>query len=176
MADYELLRAIARQRAAHNLQVRALASPNAGADLNIVVPGGEDWRLIAVKANFTASGVVANRSPSLFFDDGTSVVGVIPSGVALVAGSITTVSFVADLGMGPLPVTANVACASIPAMVLPSGWHIRTSTALLDVGDQWSSVTVTFEMMNEPPYLSPLTGTPEEDAIHDALQAVREGM
>jgi hypothetical protein len=95
--------------------------------------------------------------------------------MAIAASLLTVVNFVADMGMGPIPTVNNVACASIPSMVLPTGYRIRTSTANFAATDGYTASVLCVERLDEPPHLSPMTGTAEEEAVHDYLQAIREG-
>jgi hypothetical protein len=176
MADAELLKAVARQRDAHNQQIKRFAAPAVGADFTIAVPGNEVWRVLSFRASLTTSAAVPARNPTLAVDDQTDIAAQVSGALAIAASLTTAVNFVADLGMGPIATTSLVACSGMPQMILPGGYRLRTITGGLDAADQWSGAAVWVEMMNEPPYLTALVGTELEEMIHDAYTAQQEGL
>lgn len=175
MSGEDLLRAVAHQRQAHNLQIRSFPVPGAGNEFVITVPGHEDWRLLAVTTALTTSAVAGNRLSSLSITDQTLTACLLPIGQVVGPSASVFLSWVADLGMGPLPAGLPTLAGSIPPIVLPGGWRIASATSARDVADAYGSINVMFEMLNEPPHLSPTTGTALEEQIHDALQMQREG-
>lgn len=122
--------------------VRAIAgtTPAAGAEITETVPTGARWELLALTARLTTSATVANREPSLFFDDGATVYLGSPIQVNLTASTVWVVSWFQGAGV----ITANVSgteTAPIPTNVrIPAGHRIRTSSQNLQVGDQWAVV------------------------------------
>jgi len=171
----DLLKAIARSARNPVQEIRPVANPVVGTDLVIPAANGQDWRVLGVRATLTASAAVANRTVTAVADDQTNIGLQIPTGITQVATIVTTYVWVAGLSFAPAAVVANIISLTLPDLILPTGWRFRTLTAGLDVGDQWSGVTIYIERMDEPPWRNLLTGTDEEEAMHDYLQSIREG-
>lgn len=131
----------------------------AGSDWSITVAALQTWRVRSITALFTTSAAVANRNPVLQIVD--------PGG---------TVQYTVNLSNGPLTATQTdqVSAApgtpvayqgvaptfqtfvSIPDLVLPAGWTIRTVTAGIQAGDTWTGVAMAVEVadLTRPsPYL-----------------------
>jgi hypothetical protein len=116
------------------------STPAAGAEISETVPTGARWELLAFEATFVTSAVAANRVPQLTIDDGTTVV--FRLGAALnQAASLTQrrswfqgapAPYLDNASNLPLPIPSNVR--------LGSGFRIKTVTAAIDVGDQYSAV------------------------------------
>lgn len=117
--------------------VTAVASPAAGADWSVPVPSGHLWSLVSVFAQLVTSGVAGNRAPRFFVSDGIATWFLIPP--AAVQGLTLTVTYCWHPFATPLLVGGASAIA-IPPLDLEPGWSFGVSTALLDVGDQWSGI------------------------------------
>lgn len=117
-----------------------VTTPAAGAEWSYAIPAGA--RLLAVTFRFVTSATVANRFPVLILDDGASVPNImmqIASPGSYAAGADRYASFAPGLS---LTTGGNIAMnASMPAMLFPRGGRVRTSTFLLDPGDQYSAIT-----------------------------------
>jgi hypothetical protein len=121
--------------------IRSVAgtTPAAGAELSDTVPTGARWELIAIVATLTTSAVVANRTPVLLLDDGANVVWRVGSAQTQAASTTESYSF----GQGTARSGTN---PSAVVDILPNrgallaGWRIRTLTAGIDVGDQYSAI------------------------------------
>lgn len=171
----DLLKATAHESLVHNTQIRTVANPGAGNELVVPVPSGEDWRFLALRATFTASAAVANRTPGIVFDDQTGVGIEITSAFQITAGLQFRVCWVGDLANSFTSGTAGVLSLTAPQVVLPTAWRIRTLTPGLDVGDAWSAITVFFERLDEPPYRQPLVGTALDDEVEHEIAMRAQG-
>lgn len=120
-------------------QVR-VDNPAAGADWRHTCPGQGVQRIVALRAVLATSVAVANRLPSLVISDGTDDFATIPAGAAIAAslsGVVSTLPGAPSVGAagGPLLLPSPT-----DGFVLLPGWSIRSSTALIDVADQWGSI------------------------------------
>lgn len=122
------------------LRPLTFADPGAGQELTIAVPGDATWELVSLRLRFTASAVVANRHPSLVVadPDGKEFLRIDPQLVVAAAGVID-VNFAAGLGYVQAANPTLFGLPGDPFRLLP-GWTIKTSTALLDVGDAYTAV------------------------------------
>jgi hypothetical protein len=142
-------------------------SPAAGADWIATVPGGVIWEVLSIKATLVTSAIVANRNAVLRVTDAdTNVLYSIAPAASQAASSNFQYSWIQGLGtslssnglQNPLPT---------PPVPLSNGFVVRAATTLLDVGDQWSGITlmvrewsetdVVQEMMEIDAQLSSLT-------------------
>jgi hypothetical protein len=115
-------------------------SPGAGAEVSETVPANARWELLAFKATFVTSAAVANRTPGLQLDDGTTAFWRIEPTVAQAASSSRVKTWSPGYGAfingsGNLDVMMLLA-----GNRLGPGFRIRTSTGNIDVADQWSAV------------------------------------
>lgn len=123
-------------------RVVAVPSPSAGSEWSTSVPAGTSWSVRAVIAKLTASAVVANRAPAVTLSDGTTTFARIGVSSVTSANNSTTYSLLHSLGYTQTSVGANNADSGWPSLPLFSGATIASSTAGLDVGDQWSQVAL----------------------------------
>lgn len=133
---FELL----RQRLVRTVPV---ANPAAGADWIATPPQGCAWELLHVKAILQTSAVVANRGPVVRLRDNAGLDLDAYPAAAVVAASLT-VEQGWEAGLGAA-VTAilNVSSMSEPPPLVPLAGSVRSLTANLDVGDQWSGIVLT---------------------------------
>jgi hypothetical protein len=112
--------------------------PAAGAEMSETVPAGVRWRFVSLKVALVTSAVVANRTTSFIFDDGTNSLLQIYNGIAVAASAAQTYN-VGDFGtFGSIAGTFSL--VSAPAtLILPAGARIRTTTNNLDVGDNYGA-------------------------------------
>jgi hypothetical protein len=112
--------------------------PAAGADISETVPAFRRWTLLALRATLTTSATVANRSPTAVYDDGANIFFKGATFFNQPASTATPYSFFPSL------INASVAFGDQPiATLMPiplrGGFRIRTSTFLIQVGDQWTA-------------------------------------
>lgn len=112
--------------------------PAVNTEISETVPTNARWRLIALLATLGTDATVANRFARVILDDGANPFWESGDGVALAAASSRIYSFGesvfaavtgAGISVSPLPRTA----------FLMGGFRIRTSTANLQAGDNWSA-------------------------------------
>lgn len=175
--DSSLLKAVAHERLTHNLQIRTLTpTPAVGGEVILTVPGGEDWRVIGVRARLVTSAVVANRVPTLCWDDQTNIGGQISSQIAVPASTTVFVNFVAEASFASAAISGGVIVVPMPAWILPTAYRLRTITNLIDVGDQYDQITFSIERMDEPPWRLPMVGTALDDAVqHEIAMGLQGG-
>lgn len=119
-----------------------IASPAAGAEWSFVVPGGVTWEVIAVRAAFVTSAVVATRIPELDFTDADAkILGRIPPPATQVASTSTNILW--NRGFGDHLNSGGISGAALPFdLPLSSGYTLRSNTFAIDVGDQWSAIVL----------------------------------
>lgn len=119
-----------------------IPSPAAGADFVQAVPAGEIWELLSASYRLTTSAVVANRRSSLRVRDPNGRLIDQDDAAAVQAASLA-VDYVYDLLAAP-PVSQVVQSMPLPApfIPLPPGFVIGSVSQLLDVGDQYSNITL----------------------------------
>jgi len=128
------------------LTVVSVANPAAGAEISVTVPANERWELLALLFTFTTSATAANRTPAIQIGDGTNTAvrviyhSTIAASIALAMAWATTGSNAYAAGLRsitPLPV----------GLTMEAGWIVSTSTALIQVDDQYSAITLTYRLL-----------------------------
>jgi len=121
-------------------QMRAVigGAPAAGAEISDTVPAGRQWILRAARTSLTTSAAVANRDPSLIVDDGAgNIMAQSVDSTLITATQTFALSWAAGFAF-----VAGAVAISIPwvneCRLLP-GWRIRTSTNLIQAGDQYAA-------------------------------------
>lgn len=123
--------------------------PAAGVEISETVPAGARWRPISIASLFTTSATVATRVIAWVIDDGANNVLATLDVQSQVASQAVTHSLAA-LG-NALGASAVVGTACLPAlMTLPAGARIRTSTVLIQAGDNWNAPQMLVEEWIEP--------------------------
>lgn len=115
-------------------------TPGAGVELSETVPTGARWELLAFQATFVTSAAAANRVPQLTLDDGTTVYYQLGAALNQAASLTQRRSWFQG---APAPYLDNANNLPLPLPMnlrLGAGHRIRTVTAAIDVGDQWSAV------------------------------------
>jgi hypothetical protein len=128
-----------------------IPSPAAGAELVIAPNTLGDWRILNLLFTFTASAVVANRQVSASITDGTTVTWRMPPPPVQAAGSAVTYQLTANVPGQAL--AAGILQTSCPyeGLFMRRGWSLRTLTALIDVGDQYSAISAYIEELPDGP-------------------------
>lgn len=124
------------------LRTVPIAAPAAGAEWSQTVPGGEVWRPVAVVMTLVTDANVAARRPRLVYDDGTTQLVRVQTAQGPGATQAFTYSFAVGLGYSQAGGTAQDESTGIPDIPLQGGWRIRSSTVNLQVGDQYSVITL----------------------------------
>lgn len=119
-----------------------IASPAVGTDWRHICPGQGIQRIVAIRALFTAAAVAVTRLPALVLSDGSDDYASVPANAGVTTGLATLFStFPGAVGAG---VAAGPQLWSAPTdgwLLLP-GWSLRTVTAAIDAGDQWSAIRI----------------------------------
>ena len=114
-------------------------SPAAGAEISETVPTLARWLLLTFRFVLVTSVTVANRYPQLLIDDGVNPVMQIDGQRVIPASSTFGLNFGAGVPFRQSPGNVNDTLAlPVPIKLLP-GWRIRTSTNLIQAGDQYST-------------------------------------
>jgi hypothetical protein len=104
--------------------------------------GGAAWRVVSLVAVLTTSAVVANRRVSLFADDGerewfrASMSGDQAASLATKYSAYTGADRAGSSTLG------LVTGLPVNGLLLRPGHRLRAETSAIDVGDQWSLITV----------------------------------
>lgn len=110
----------------------------AGVEITETVPAGVRWNLISFRGFLTTSATVANRQPSLVIDDGANILH--QSGANAVVAASATAGYFWGSGVGAFGATGNGNQGTLPdRLPLSPGYRMRTSTLLLDAGDNWGA-------------------------------------
>jgi hypothetical protein len=122
------------------------SNPAAGAEHSIAVTAGKIWQLVGLTAALVTSATAGLRNPRLIYDDGsTNGAPTIPGSFGTQNINITeTYSWAQDMAQGSsVSVTpATLSNAPIPAnLYFFGGYNIKTSTANLQVDDDWGVAT-----------------------------------
>ena len=113
-------------------------NPAAGVEISETVPTGAVWRLWSIMATLVTSAVVANRQPILIIDDGVNELlrsEVVVNETASATWRNTWAPFGAWANSG----SGFNGQGIPPDLRLAAGYRIRTSTVLIDAGDDWSA-------------------------------------
>ena len=125
-------------------------APAAGADFTLTPPVGVRWRILGGQAQLKTSAAVANRQVLLEVTRGGVVVFTCPSPSVQAAGltyayqllpGVTQPTLVSTYPVLPFPV----------AVVLDETWRLASSTAAIDVADQWSAIALLVEELGPTP-------------------------
>mgnify|MGYP001571786480 CR=1 FL=1 len=114
------------------------ADPAAGAEWSITVPVDARWRLISVTATLVTDATVAGRLPLIIVDDGANNLLVVAAQATLPASSTGIYSMGAGQGLAGAIATVQ----ALPApedLYLSAGFRVRSSTSLIQAGDNWTA-------------------------------------
>lgn len=119
-----------------------VASPAAGQEWSVTVPGGVVWYAASVVATLTASAAVATRQIRLTVADGTTLFCRIPSASSITAGQQALLNWLAGAGYSLNAGTGIGQLNTLPPFPMPGGTVIASLTAGIDAGDQWSAIAL----------------------------------
>ena len=124
--------------------VITVGNPAAGSQYAITVPAGVNWLVRALHFQLVTSAVVANRFVTLVLQDNLG------NTFAQLPGFAATASLTSQITFGnALPFNAqnNVNESGLPTELrMPGGWQIKTATANMDAGDQFSGMAIELEI------------------------------
>lgn len=120
-------------------------SPAAGADFTLAVPGEKWQRFTAINCRLSTSAVVANRTMQfrILDADGVLLWSQVVSG-AIVASSVFQIYLAPNMGTPALGI-AGVNVASMPDLILPSGYQVQFHVLAMDAGDQIDHVQLVLQ-------------------------------
>lgn len=126
-------------------RVVQVPEPAAGADWTVTVPGGMQWYILSGTATLTTSATVDNRQPVI--TETVDGVTIWPGLQSLSFGASTTkvIPVLLDGGFVSGAATEGDIFLAAPSNLLPPGTVIASDTALLQVGDQWSAISLWVE-------------------------------
>lgn len=124
------------------VSTRRIGFVAAGSEWTQVVPAGVVWELLAIQAGFTASAVVATRSPRLQITDGSFLVFEAAPAIQPTASQVARFSYARNWGYQSIANVANVSNQGLPDFALLGGYVIQSATSNLDAGDQWGAVSM----------------------------------
>lgn len=120
------------------------ANPAAGADLTFTASFNQKLTITSINAQFVTSAAVATRIVELIVDDGANVMFRIGASITQAAG-LTVAYTMASLGTATATVATDAQINLPPGLQLAPGWRIRTNTAAIQAGDQWSNIILNAE-------------------------------
>lgn len=121
-------------------QVAQRPNPAAGAEFALTAPGQGLWRVYSIAFTLTTSAVVAARRVTLLADDQTDVWGVFPSTVDQAASGVVRYgAFGGAVGGGLATAALTIALPEGGVLLMP-GHRLRSSTTLIDAGDQYTAI------------------------------------
>lgn len=106
----------------------------------------------SMRATLVASAAVATRFAVLQITDGSVVIA-----EAIPANNVTATqsykhNWLPFIGFGSSASLVLTQTIPFPFRQLFGGWQVQTATALIDVGDQWTGVTMHVLEVSELPY------------------------
>lgn len=118
------------------------ASPAAGAELSITVPGQETWIVESLAFRLVTDATAATRVVTVNVDDGSD--NYLFTGANAAHGASSTFDYCAFRGSSSVHNASGVALIPWPesGLVLPPGHRIQTNTGSIQVGDQFSAILV----------------------------------
>lgn len=127
------------------LRVISVVQPAVGTEWVQAAPGQGFWRVLGLRFVLITDANVANRAVSLILDDQTDSLIQIPAGAVQINGVTQPYSL--------FPGSPSAALAGAPwllpsptdGLVLMPGFRLRSSTAAIQVGDQYSAIRLYVE-------------------------------
>jgi len=112
--------------------------PAAGSEISETVPTNARWRLLAIRFELVTSTTVATRRVNLVIDDGSDTIFERESPATQAADLTRRYNFAA-VGYAETAFTSDDVVLGIPALILPQGYRVRTSTTNLQSGDNYGA-------------------------------------
>lgn len=112
--------------------------PAANTEVSEAVPTGARWRLHHFLVTLVTDANVASRQTTLIIDDGTNTFYRAQASATQPAG--TTRNYVVyPAGIAPATNSPDLILPTTPGLLLPAGARLRTSTALIQAGDNYGA-------------------------------------
>lgn len=114
------------------------SNPAAAAEIVETVPANARWRLLSFRAELVADANAANRTVTLSIDDGTTTLLSVTASAAQTAGLTRQYQAWANGGAPRLDGTVFYLPIA-PCLELMGGFRLQTTTANIQVGDNWAA-------------------------------------
>jgi hypothetical protein len=138
------------------VKVLPIASPAAGNDFTITVPGGALWEVLGFQGVFTTSAAVASRQARLQYANGDGALFFATAAATTIpASQANRMSWAQGLGTFGTTAASNAPLPT-PPIPLPVGFRINSFTANIDVADQWSGLILIVREWSETDVLQEL--------------------
>ncbi len=125
---------------------KTIANPAAGAGATVLVPAGQTWRVRSLVATLTTGAAVANRQPVLYARTPVPVLFALAV-QPVVTPATTATTYFWQLGSGPQNVGAGgQEPCGLWDLVLPNAWGVQLACFNLQAADQWSAITLVYEL------------------------------
>lgn len=113
-------------------------NPAAGVEISETVPANQVWQLLAIRYTLVTDATVATRAPTILFDDGTNTIYRIAAASTQTASQTIAYNWAMSVGYEKAASSSNVS-GSLPPLLLPAGYRIRTSTGAIVAGDDYGA-------------------------------------
>jgi hypothetical protein len=128
------------------------ATPAAGADWTIPVPGGVVWRVQSLTATLVTAVAAAIRAAAVQLFDGSVVSARIAAGATQIGSLTGNYDWFVNYGDHvAVDIVAGVT-ATWPDIPVPGGWTIRSATNNIQGADQWSAIVLYVLEIEETSY------------------------
>jgi hypothetical protein len=115
-------------------------TPGAGVEITETVPTGARWLLQTFKYQLVTSATVATRQSALLLDDGANILAFTGGDTAQAASGTFVYSYAAGYSPFGAPATNAIGRSWPSPMFMAAGYRLRTQTASIQVGDQYSLI------------------------------------
>lgn len=128
------------------LRALVVGAPGAGADWSMTVPLATRRKVTSFTATFTASAAAANRNINVIVDNGAGALVLFQDDVLVTVTANQVVSVNGCQTNVPTGIIATELFVVLPpGLTLPPQFRVRSSTANIQAGDQWSAITMLVE-------------------------------
>lgn len=129
-----------RYRLQAETRLVSIATPPAGSDWTVTIPGGACWLVYSILGKLVCSATVANREGAITISDGTTIWGRVPAAGNVTASQTAFIQW--WRGYGDHQLTSQVAAnvAPFPAVPLLGGTVLAGSTVNIQATDAWSGL------------------------------------
>jgi len=124
------------------LRTQLPATPAAGAEWSLTVPGRTALQILAVRAILTTGAAATARVATLRITDGNNVLASIRTPASQAATLTTEHTWMPELPTIGLSGNAAYSTGIPNRLILPPGYTIGSNTSNLDAADTWTGITV----------------------------------
>ncbi|SRR6266851_2183356 len=125
-------------------RVLQISTPAAGADFVNTNIATQRFALKSLSATFTASAAVANRNVTITIDQGGNIVWADDLTASITAAQVISVNG-SQTNVPTGLITTTLFFVLPPGLIMMPQWNIRSSTANIQAGDQWSNIWMNLE-------------------------------